>query len=129
MTLIPVIILYEIVFVKKGEIKSITKSEKVFLAVLLMIMLTPVFIYSELIYQGFAQGSSKFGLTLYERSLTEFRVLVFYLSLLVLPLPGRLCILHYFEKSTSFISPVTTIFSIIFITLSVETIMPIELMY
>ena len=51
--------------------------------------------------------------TLTERLLTEARVLVFYLSLLLLPLPNRLNLDHDFSISTSLLTPPTTILSII----------------
>ncbi len=44
-----------------------------------------------------------------ERLLTEWRVLFFYLSLLALPLPGRLNLDHDFTVSTSLLHPATTI--------------------
>ncbi|HIJ91706.1 MAG TPA: hypothetical protein HPP95_12760, partial [Deltaproteobacteria bacterium] len=52
-----------------------------------------------------------FSLT--ERLLTETRVIVYYLSLLIFPLPSRLNLDHDFTLSTSLISPPTTIFAII----------------
>jgi len=53
--------------------------------------------------------------TLFERLLTQSRVVVFYLSLIVLPLPSRLNLLHDVPLSTSFFNPPQTILSIIFI--------------
>ena len=44
-----------------------------------------------------------------ERVLTEFRVLVFYLSLLIFPWPGRLSVDHGFEVSRSLVDPVSTL--------------------
>lgn len=44
----------------------------------------------------------------YERALTQGRVQVFYLSLLLLPLPSRLNLDHDFPVSTSLLDPVTT---------------------
>lgn len=51
--------------------------------------------------------------TLGQRLLTQPRVVVFYLSLLFLPLPGRLSLLHSVTISTSWVAPVTTLFSIL----------------
>ena len=50
-----------------------------------------------------------------ERLLTESRILVFYLSLLFYPLPQRLSIAHEIPLSTTFLTPITTLFSVIFI--------------
>ncbi|MCF6290496.1 MAG: tetratricopeptide repeat protein [Desulfobacterales bacterium] len=49
--------------------------------------------------------------TLEERLLTQLRVVVFYLSLLVLPLPQRLNLDHDFVLSTAWLAPPTTILS------------------
>ncbi|MDH5297829.1 MAG: hypothetical protein OEV91_02305, partial [Desulfobulbaceae bacterium] len=51
--------------------------------------------------------------TLGERLLTETRVVVHYLSLLALPLPGRLNLDYDFPVSTSLLEPVTTLPSIV----------------
>lgn len=44
-----------------------------------------------------------------ERVLTELRVLVFYLSLMLFPYPGRLSLEHTFTISHSLIDPITTL--------------------
>ena len=49
----------------------------------------------------------------YERLLTEPRVLWHYLSLLALPLPGRLHLDYNFEISRSLISPISTLLGIV----------------
>lgn len=49
--------------------------------------------------------------TLGQRLLTEARVIVFYLSLLLLPLPGRMNLDHDFPLSHSLLSPLTTLWS------------------
>jgi tetratricopeptide (TPR) repeat protein len=53
--------------------------------------------------------------TLIERLLTEFRVVIFYLGLLIFPHPSRLNLDHHFSLSTGLFSPVTTAFSIFFL--------------
>ena len=53
--------------------------------------------------------------TMLERLLTEPRILVFYLSLLALPLPGRLNLDHDFSLSTSLPSPPTTLLAMGFL--------------
>jgi Tfp pilus assembly protein PilF len=112
-----VVFMYELVFVKKGDIKNITKKEKLFFAALFLILFVTLLLYSTNIYNGVTVGYSMRDFTMYERQLTQFRVLVFYLSLLALPLPGRLSVTHYFVKSTSFISPITTLISFVFLVL------------
>jgi tetratricopeptide (TPR) repeat protein len=51
--------------------------------------------------------------TLSQRLLTEFRVVVHYLSLLIFPHPSRLNLDYDFPLSNSLIDPITTLFSII----------------
>jgi len=51
----------------------------------------------------------------YERFLTEPRVLLWYLWLIIFPLPQFLNIEHYFSISGSFFEPITTLLSMIFI--------------
>jgi protein O-mannosyl-transferase len=57
--------------------------------------------------------------TLGQRLLTEPRVVVFYISLLLYPLTSRLNIAHYFEYSTSLFNPISTIFSILAVFFSI----------
>jgi len=47
-----------------------------------------------------------------QRVLTELRVVVFYISLLLLPYPGRLNIDHEFQLSFSLFDPITTVISL-----------------
>ena len=51
------------------------------------------------------------GFTPYQRVLTQFRVVIFYISLLIFPKPSRLNLEHDFSLSYSFIEPITTILS------------------
>ena len=53
--------------------------------------------------------------TLSQRVLTEFRVVVHYLSLLLFPYPGRLNLEYDFPISFSLMNPVSTLFSLVFI--------------
>jgi tetratricopeptide (TPR) repeat protein len=58
-----------------------------------------------------------YDFTMGERLLTQPRVVVFYLSLIILPLPSRLNLDHYFETSRSLLEPWTTAPSILFLAL------------
>jgi len=154
-TIILVIILYEFIFNKKGDIKNITKRELFVLVALFIMLLLPLIVYRSAIYANFTTEYKRWGFTLGERYLTQFRVLVFALSLLLLPLPQWLSATHDIAVSKSLFSPTTTlpsiflmtflfIFSLVrmkknpyfsfavlffFATMSVEIIMPIELFY
>ncbi|MCK4791773.1 MAG: hypothetical protein KAV87_49025, partial [Desulfobacteraceae bacterium] len=61
-------------------------------------------------------GYDKWDFTLTERVLTEFRVVIHYISLLVFPHPSRLNLNYDFTLSRSLIEPVTTLLSIAGIT-------------
>jgi Tfp pilus assembly protein PilF len=51
--------------------------------------------------------------TITERLLTQFRVVIYYISLLIFPHPGRLNLDHYFAVSHSLIDPVTTLLCLV----------------
>lgn len=53
--------------------------------------------------------------TMVERLLTEARVVVWYLTLIIWPAPGRLSVEHHVEISRSILNPPTTLFSIVFL--------------
>jgi hypothetical protein len=55
------------------------------------------------------------GFTMWERVLTEFRVLVRYITLLILPLPGRLNLEHDVPVSYGLFNPFTTVLSLLFL--------------
>jgi len=57
-------------------------------------------------------GYSGRPFTMDQRVLTEFRVVVFYVSLFFFPHPGRLNLDHHFPVSVTMIDPLTTLFSI-----------------
>ena len=61
------------------------------------------------------EGYEKRAWTMPERLLTEMRVVVFYLGLLIYPHPSRLNLDHDFSVSTSLFSPFTTFVSLLFI--------------
>jgi len=58
------------------------------------------------VYRDFTMG---------ERVLTQFRVLVYYLSLFLYPHPARLNLLHYITTSHSLLNPAGTLFSLLFL--------------
>jgi tetratricopeptide (TPR) repeat protein len=57
--------------------------------------------------------------TWWQRLLTESRVVLFYVSLLLYPMPDRLSLVHGFQVSTSLLNPVSTLISILSILLIV----------
>jgi tetratricopeptide (TPR) repeat protein len=53
--------------------------------------------------------------TMGERILTQFRVVTFYVSLLLFPAPSRLNLIHEFTTSRSLLDPITTLASLVFL--------------
>jgi tetratricopeptide (TPR) repeat protein len=62
--------------------------------------------------EGILQGYKGRNFTLIQRLLTEPRVVIFYISLLLWPHPSRLNLDHDFALSNSLMDPMTTFFSI-----------------
>lgn len=73
---------------------------------------TPVF-YK--LFVGQLAGFAGRHFTALERLMTEARIVVWYISVLLWPDPGRLSLEHHVELSTSLFQPATTILSIVFI--------------
>lgn len=66
----------------------------------------------ERIFAPYAGG----GMTAWQRVMTQFRVVVFYLSLLFWPAPSRLNLDHDVAISLALFDPTTTLFSLLFVT-------------
>lgn len=65
--------------------------------------------------EQFLGSYSSRNFTLIERLLTEPRIIIFYISLLLYPVPSRLCVIHDISVSHGLFNPSTTILSILFI--------------
>jgi len=113
--MLPISILLFDLFLMQGPTKeNIKRSSIVFLILILVplalaLMLGDSYIFSAKIlaeYDGRA-------FTLFERLLTEPRIVLFYISLLLYPMPDRLCITHYVPISQSLIDPPATLLAIL----------------
>ncbi|MFZ2447665.1 MAG: tetratricopeptide repeat protein [Syntrophobacteraceae bacterium] len=71
----------------------------------------------DLLWPLLLDGYAKRHFTMTERVLTEGRVVIWYISLLLWPDPGRLSMEHDVDLSTSLLSPMTTLPSLLFIAL------------
>ncbi|MBI5846303.1 MAG: tetratricopeptide repeat protein [Deltaproteobacteria bacterium] len=86
-----------------------------------IILAAMVFLLLAWAYSGFDFSGTMAGayairdFTLEERLFTQARVIVFYLSLFLLPLPGRQNLFHDFPVSSGLFSPISTACSIFFI--------------
>jgi tetratricopeptide (TPR) repeat protein len=111
-TLPVAVLMIEGFFLSPGKVTGYLKSVKKhhwLLIILLAALLLPL---TENYLQKILNGYNIRYFTLSERLLTELRVVVFYMSLLILPLPGRLNLEHDFPISTSFITPTSTFLSL-----------------
>ena len=91
---------------------SIVLLVLIFIPLILALVLNGPSIFS---IEHLLSGYEKRAFTLMERLLTEPRIILFYISLLLYPMPDRLCILHDISISHNFIDPPTTIVSILII--------------
>lgn len=71
------------------------------------------------IFINLSESYEKREFTPYERVLTQFRVMVRYLTLILFPHPGRLNLDYNYVISRDIVTPVTTLFSMIFIFISI----------
>jgi tetratricopeptide (TPR) repeat protein len=101
--------------VRRGEVRGLPAIQKWILAGMLAAMAILVVIYSGRINVSIVEGYALRDFTMSERLLTQPRVLLLYISQLLLPLPSRFSVTHDIVTSTSLLSPVTTVFSIIIV--------------
>jgi protein O-mannosyl-transferase len=65
------------------------------------------------LYSNIAEGYAKRHFTMPERLLTEGRIVIWYISLLLWPIPGRLSMEHDVTLSVSLLNPLSTLFSLL----------------
>ncbi len=113
------VLLLEIILIQQLSFKVWLKENKT-----LSILLLSGFLVMALIYFQFVRGggftsfldhyeSRPYGLK--ERLLTEPRVIIYYITQLLYPMPSRLCVNHDFSLSYSLFHPITTLFAIMLI--------------
>ena len=118
--MIPMVILLYDLFLIQGVTKENIKRYSFFLLIAVLICLALALLLagpSILDPKWIVAGYQNRGFSLSERLLTEPRVILFYVSLLLYPMPDRLCLEHSITLSTGLITPISTIISIIVIVL------------
>ncbi len=113
--MLPVVILIYDLFLLQGVTKKNLKRYSFFLLIAVLVCLAlALFIAGPSIFnpKSLISGYQNRGFTLPERLLTEPRVILFYVSLLLYPMPDRLCLEHGITLSTSLITPISTVMSI-----------------
>lgn len=107
--LIPLSIwIYDLLLIQGVTRQSLVRNLKIFVPlILIMVVIGLWHINIASILNGAAYSNRPF--TLWERLLTEPRVIIFYITLLLYPISSRLTLIHDIELSTSLLSPWSTI--------------------
>jgi tetratricopeptide (TPR) repeat protein len=114
-TLPVMILLYEICFFKSITLELNKKTIQFSSVILIIVIVISLIFLSVNQDEGIMERFTQRGITPVERLLTESRVIILYISLIVYPNPGRLNVDYDFQKSTGLFSPPTTILSILII--------------
>jgi len=105
------IFLYEWFFFQELSLKWLKRNSIYFLFIFLFIVFFAFFFLDYHPIKIILSTYKTRDFTLWQRVLTEFRVVIYYMSLIIFPHPTRLSLLHDFSISHSFINPITTLLS------------------
>ena len=113
------IFLLDLLLIQGLERKKIKKNVYAFLALILIPLALALVLRgpSEFSLERLTASYAYREYTLFERLLTQPRVILLYLSLLFYPMPGRLSISHDISISHGLLQPPTTILAILFVLL------------
>jgi tetratricopeptide (TPR) repeat protein len=107
------IIIYEWYFFQDLRVEWLRRFWPYLLAGIGILIGLGFFYFGNNPWTAIMSGYDKWDFTVTERVLTEFRVVVYYISLLVFPHPSRLNVNYDFVISHSLFQPVTTLFSLL----------------
>ena len=112
-----VLLLYDLFLIQGVTKKSLKKCAFLFLVAVLACAILAVFLkgFSIFNFENIVSGYQFRGFTLSERLLTEPRVFLLYVSLLLYPMPYRLCFSHDISISKGLLDPPTTIIAMMII--------------
>ena len=110
------IFLYEWYFFQNLNLRWLKRHALKFIGILVFLFLGVYFTVGSGLLRQMLAEYDVYNFTPIERLLTEFRVVIFYISLLLFPHPSRLNLDHDFSISHSIIDPITTILSLVIIT-------------
>jgi len=106
--------LFDLLLIQGATRANLAKNMKIFVPAFLLIMFICLwYVDISSILSGAAYQNRPF--TLLERLLTEPRIIIFYITLLLYPMSSRLTLIHDIELSTSLISPWSTLPAILLI--------------
>jgi protein O-mannosyl-transferase len=107
------IFLYEWYFFQEVSLIWLKRNSIYLLCFLFIVFILAIFYLDGHPIERILSAYSHREFTLWQRVLTEFRVVIYYINLLILPHPMRLNLLHDFPISQSFLNPTTTLLSFI----------------
>lgn len=116
--MLPMVILIYDLFLIQGVTKKNIKRYLFFLVIVILISLALALLLAGPSFfspKNLIASYQSRGFTLSERLLTEPRIVLFYVSLLLYPMPYRLCISHDIFVSKGLLDPPTTIIAILII--------------
>ncbi len=111
--MLPVSIFLYDLFLIQGISKERIKKNLIIMLLPLLLVILAAAAYTDI--ASLLSGYKYRPFTMAERLLTEPRVILFYISLLLYPASSRLTLLHDFEVSRSLITPWTTLFAVLLI--------------
>ncbi|MDX1775444.1 MAG: hypothetical protein R3297_02575, partial [Desulfobulbales bacterium] len=109
------ILLYEWYFFQDLRF-DLKKHHYLILGILILFLLAAVFFYLGTNPLNVVAGYGGRDFNLQERLLTQLRVVVSYVTMVLYPLPSRLTLEHDFPLSYSLVNPLTTLFSLFALT-------------
>ncbi|MGA7144630.1 MAG: hypothetical protein WBY47_09030, partial [Desulfobacterales bacterium] len=107
------IFLYEWYFFQDVNLNWLKRNSIYFLCLLFIIGFAALFFLGGHPIKSILSAYSHRDFTLWQRVLTEFRVVIYYIGLILFPYPMHLNLLHDFSISHSFLDPITTLFSFV----------------
>lgn len=109
------ILLYEWLFLQDADWQWFRKNAHYIAGILLLLVVVSLlFLGTDPLHRIMVDYRIR-AFTPLERVLTELRIVVFYMTLILLPLPSRLNLLHYFPVSTSLFHPLSTFICLLII--------------
>ncbi len=107
---------YELYFFRNLDLSFFRKRPLLILPLIVIVALPAVFMLRPSMLAGLLSGYDAYPFGLIERLLTEPRVIMQYVGLILLPLPSRLVLEHQVEVSVSLFEPWTTLPAIAILT-------------
>lgn len=112
-TLPLVLFLYEWIFFNSVSSKWLKQKLPLLAVLVVLIGIVGIFFFDGRPFEKIMAKYANRDFSMGERGLTEFRVIVYYLTLLLFPHPNRLNIDYNFPISHSLTDPITTLFSLL----------------